>query len=119
MACPCNMKGVLLMKEYKIKKEDIKQLVEIEGSCIASDRITVDGRKVVYMYRENPSNDTDSGWRFFAGNEDEEYTNNANNFEIYDLNTICNYDQSIIPYLNNAIGSKLVKKEDGTYKFDE
>ena len=106
-------------KNYLLKGEDIKQLVELKGSCIASDRITVEGQKVGYMYRENPSNDTDSGWRFFAGNEDEEYTNNANNFEIYDLNTICNYDQSIIPYLNNAIGSKLVKNADGTYRLDE
>ena len=57
-------------KSFLIKEEDIKQLIELKGSCIASDKITVDGQKVGYMYRENPSNDTDSGWRFFAGNED-------------------------------------------------
>lgn len=102
-------------KNYILKKEDIKQLIELKGSCIASDRITIEGQKVGYMYRENPSNATDSGWRFFAGNEDEEYTNNANNFEIYDLNTICNYDQSIIPYLNEEFGSKFSKNENGTF----
>lgn len=106
-------------KIFLIKEEDIKQLIELKGSCIASDKITIEGQKVGYMYRENPSNETDSGWRFFAGNEDEGYTSNANNFEIYSLNTICNYDQEIIPYLNNAISSKLVKTEDGKYKFDE
>ena len=39
------------------------------GSCYASDRIAVDGCPVGYCYREEPDNDTDtdSGWRFFAG----------------------------------------------------
>ena len=35
----------------------------------------------------------DSGWRFLAGSEDDEYTDNPENIGIFDLNTICNYDQ--------------------------
>ncbi len=97
------------MKNYKLKKEDIKIMTELSGGCIATDRITVDGMKVGYMYRENPTNESDSGWRFFAGNEDDTYTNNPDNFSIFDLNTICNYDSGIIPYLNKPIGSKLEK----------
>ena len=61
-------------KKFLIKEEVIKQLIELRGSCIASDKITIEGQKVGYMYRENPSNDTDSGWRFFAGNEDGTYS---------------------------------------------
>lgn len=97
------------MKNFKIKSDNIKKIIEIKGSCIASDKITVNGLKVGYMYRENPSNDLDTGWRFFEGNEDEEYTNNPDNFQIYELNTICNYDESIIPYLNSEIGSSYEK----------
>ena len=67
------------MKNFKIKSDNIKKIIEIKGSCIASDKITVNGLKVGYMYRENPSNDLDTGWRFFEGNEDEEYTNNPDN----------------------------------------
>ena len=96
-------------KEYKIDAENIKKLINSSGSCIASDKVTVDGLKVGYMYRENPTNGNDSGWRFFAGDETEEYTNNANNFKIYDLNTICNYDETIIPYLNSKIGTSFEK----------
>jgi len=44
------------------------------------------------MYREAPYNSIDSGWHFFAGDETQEYTDNARNFEIYDVNTIANYD---------------------------
>ena len=49
------------MKEYKLKSEEIIKLVELKGGCIASDKITVDGFQVGYMYRENPSNESDSG----------------------------------------------------------
>lgn len=95
------------MKKFILKQEEIKQLIPAKGSCIASDKITVEGMKVGYMYREVPNNEYDSGWRIFSGNEDEEYTNNSANFEIYDLNTICNYDNSIIPYLDYPQGSCL------------
>lgn len=107
-----------MSKIYKISAENIKKIVDIKGGCIASDRITVDGLKIGYMYRENPTNESDSGWRFFAGDESEEYTDNADNFEIYDLNTICNYDDSIIPYLNSEIGSALEKVGNEFQKID-
>ena len=96
-------------KNYRLNAEDIKKLVDLKGSCIVSDKITVDGNKVGYMYRETPTNDVDSGWRFFAGNEDENYTSNADNFSIFDLNTICNYDNDIIPFLNSEINSKYAR----------
>ena len=101
------------MKNFKIKKEDIKRLIDVSGECIATDKITVEGSKIGYMYREEPSNEYDTGWRFFAGDEDEEYTNNSENFEVYDLNTICNYDEDIISYLTKSIGTKLERDGEG------
>lgn len=103
------------MKNFKIKAEDIKELTNIKGGCIASDKITVDGLQIGYMYRENPSNESDSGWRFFSGNEDEIYTNNPDNFNIFELNTICNYDKTIISYLESEFGSSF-KKTNGEFK---
>ena len=101
------------MKNFRIKKEDIKRLIDVSGECIATDKITVEGSKIGYMYREEPSNEYDTGWRFFAGDEDEEYTNNSENFEVYDLNTICNYDEDIISYLTKPIGTKLERDGEG------
>lgn len=57
------------MKEFKLKENEIKELTTVKGGCIASDRITVGGQKVGYMYRENLTNEADSGWRFFSGDE--------------------------------------------------
>jgi len=47
------------------------------AGCFASDRIMVEGHPIGYMYREMPDDDTefsrsDSGWRFFAGDENDE-----------------------------------------------
>lgn len=102
-------------KQFLLKKEDIKPLIKPGFSCIASDRITIDGKKIGYMYRENPISKFDTGWRFFAGDEEEKYTDNPNNFEIYELNTICNYDETIIPYLISEIGTSF-EKVDNEFK---
>ena len=81
------------------------------GACIATDKITVDGLKVGYMYREEPDFKSDSGWRIFSGTEDQVYVDDPSNYEIYDLNTIANYDPSIIPYLELRIGTELERVE--------
>lgn len=80
-------------------------LIEGLGGCFATDRITVDGMPVGYMYREEPGFDCDSGWRFFAGDETQDYIDNTKNTSIYDVNTIANYDSTIIPYLNASAGT--------------
>ncbi len=79
------------------------------GSCVATDKITVDGLPIQYMYREEPINDFDSGWRFFSGTETQEYVDDADNSCFYNVNTIANYDESIIPYLQLPIGVELEK----------
>jgi len=93
------------LKKFKLPKDQLKPLVGNLGSCLASDAITVDGEKIGWMYREEADNNIDSGWRFFSGSEDEQYTENPDNFSIYDVNTIANYDQSIIPHLEYPVGS--------------
>jgi hypothetical protein len=92
-------------KVFKIPGNQIRSLIPNMGGCFASDRITVDGSAVGYMYREQPDFEVDSGWRFFAGDESLAYVDICDNFAIYDVNTICNYDPAIIPYLDAPIGS--------------
>src|SRR5579859_2960318 len=94
-------------KAFKIPGDQIKRLIANMGACVASDRITVDGMKVGYMYREEPDQQADSGWRFFSGDETQEYADNPDNFAIYEVNTICNYDPAIIPFLNAPHGEAL------------
>jgi hypothetical protein len=92
-------------KNYGLKASQIKELITGMGSCFATDEITVHGKKIGYMYREEPDHAHDSGWRFFAGTESQEYLDNPKNIEMYDVNTVANYDQEIIPLLNSPAGS--------------
>ncbi|MGS2765291.1 DUF2185 domain-containing protein [Sinomicrobium sp. M5D2P9] len=99
-------------KNYKFKAEQIKELIPGLGGCFATDKITVDGLRVGYMYREEPDFENDSGWRFFSGTESQEYVDDFNNTGIYEVNTIANYDTAIIPYLNFPVGTELERKND-------
>ena len=113
-------------KKYLIAANEIKLLLtDWDGAdgCIATDRITVDGLPVGYMYREKPAEGTefkgyDSGWRFFAGDEDDEYVDNADNGGIYKLNTICNYSPEIIPFLGAPYGSAYARDENGEFQYE-
>ena len=101
------------MKQFHLASNQIKKLIEPMGYCIASDRITVDGGKVGYMYREEGDCCNDSGWRFFEGSEDQDYTDDYSHFEVYDINTIANYDMEIIPLLCSPIGSAFERTANG------
>jgi hypothetical protein len=89
-----------MAKRFALPASQFRSLAMGRGSCQASDRITVDGMPVGFMYREPPDTDIDSGWSFFCGDETDEYANKPENFEVYDVNTIANYDPLIIQYLD-------------------
>lgn len=95
-------------KTFRLSTEEIKELIPNIGGCYATEKITVLGEKVGYMYREQPDVPEDSGWRFFSGTETQEYVDDPNNTMMYSVNTIVNYDPEIIPFLeapyNSAYG---------------
>lgn len=101
-----------MRKRFKLKAEEIVDLILPMGCCFATDKITVEGLPVNWMYREEPENEFDSGWRFFSGTETQEYIDDPKNIAIYNVNTIANYDMSIIPYLTYPSGSELERVAD-------
>lgn len=95
-----------MAKTYRLRPDQIKEVAPSRGACIASDKITVEGRPINFMYRQKtPDGPNDSGWRFLAGTESQEYMDESDNHGIYDVNTIVNYDPTIIPYLDAPPGS--------------
>jgi len=96
-------------KKFFLPGDKITTLARGYGACIATDWIMVHGRKVGYMYREPPDNDVDSGWRFMAGNETDEYMDEPGNHGVYDVNTVANYDPDIIPLLRSPAGSAFAR----------
>jgi hypothetical protein len=103
-----------MSKAFRLAASDIKAIAKGYGACIATDRITVDGDRVGYMYREAPSDPADSGWIFTAGTESEAYMDDPRNSGVYDVNTIANYDPEIVPFLDAPIGSRFARWPPGS-----
>lgn len=104
-----------------IEVKDLIDWNEPNGTgCIASDMITKEGWKIGYMCRNAPAeNYPDSGWCFYKGDEDDEYSNNPANSHVFHINTICNYDPDIIPYLHSPIGACFIRTKDGKFINDD
>lgn len=82
------------------------------GYVLATKMLVDSKRKVRFMYCEEPDNPSDSGWRFFCGDEDDSYVNNPDNIGIYDINTILEIDNSILPYLISAPGAVFEREDE-------
>lgn len=102
-------------KTYRLSPTQIAEIAPGRGSCLASDMILVDGKAVAYMYREHPELDHDSGWRFLAGTESQEYVDDPDHWAYYDVNTVANYDPSIVPLLGEPIGSAFERDKAGAF----
>lgn len=97
---------------FLIPEQAIKDLIKPMGYCIVSNKITMEGSPVGFMYRETPSEKDDSGWRFLSGTESQEYVDDPMTSKILDVNTVANYDQAIIPYLSRKPGTELERLPD-------
>ena len=110
---------IKISKAFAIQSDKIGDLIPDIGYCFATNKITIEGMKVGYMYREVPDRDSDSGWRFLSGTESQDYVDNPENLKIYDVNTIANYDPDIIPYLNLPIGTVLIRISEHEFEIDK
>lgn len=103
-------------KRFRLSADEMRNLISPMGGCLATDRILVDGAAVGYMYRETPTESVSSGWTFMAGDEDQAYADDPDHWAICEVNTICNYDSAIIPYLDSEVGSAF-GRDSGTERF--
>ena len=90
--------------------------MEKKGYVLAPRNTISNKIPISYMYREEPDNIYDSGWRVFGGNETDDYVNNPDNIGIFDIATI----ESIYPELSSLftlpVGTVLERRS-GADKF--
>lgn len=99
-------------RPFALSREEIVDLGIPHRGCLATNRIVVDGEPVRYAKRADPVRPEDSGWQFFAGDEDDAYMDDLENHAVYSLNTIANYDQAIIPILDADVHTAWVRHGD-------
>ncbi len=107
-----------MAKTYKLSADELLPLVAAGRTCIATDRITVEGLPVRFMYREDPIGRSDSGWRFLSGLETDAYMEVAGHQGQHELNFLANCDRAIIEFLDAPIGSAFQKPEDASAPFE-
>ncbi len=98
--------------------EEIKPLALGKGLGFATKMITEEGAPVALMFREEPEDEEDSGWRFLSGFETQEYLADPECGGFYDVNDIANCDEEIVPFLDAPIGATFARNED-TNLFEE
>ena len=94
-------------------REEIKPIAVGFGACLVTNRVAIEGRSIGYMYREEPDNEVDGGWRFFAGDEDDAYVDDPSNTSVFNVNTVANHDPAITPHLIAPFGSSFVRDSEG------
>lgn len=98
---------------YFPKEREWAVLIGNNPGCVVMKR-AIEMGDIGYMYREEPRKDfPDSGWRFFVGDESDEYANNPENCQICGLNTIVNICPDIMAYLNAKTGRKFGRNSQG------
>lgn len=103
---------------------DMLKGLEIGRNCAASRRITEDGCKVGFMKRalfdgDSDLSENDSGWVFLAGTESNEYLSDPYHIELCSLNTVCNIDEDILPFIDMPYGTEVVRGYDGVLRVHE
>ncbi len=83
--------------------------------CFVTNNILYEGRKVGYLYREDPDYDDDSGWRFTAGDETDEYRDDASNCSYVSLGAVLGQDDSILSLLERESGAAFARDEGGSF----
>lgn len=73
--------------------------------CFVTRRVLYDGEPAGFLYREEPDQDNDSGWRITAGDESDEYMDNEDNIFYVSLGAVLNEDDSFVHLLDSGIGS--------------
>ncbi|MBO5030797.1 MAG: DUF2185 domain-containing protein [Lachnospiraceae bacterium] len=85
-----------------------------------SKKITKEGWKVGYMERNKPYNEEDSGWCFFAGNENDAYTSDYRNIELISVGYVWQQlDSDIGKYIDMPIGTRLIRISSEAFEIDK
>ena len=77
--------------------------------CYVTQRVLREGSPVGYLYREEPDNDKDSGWRLTAGDESTEYLNEPGNIAFVSLGAVLNHDDSFLSLIESPTGSAFAR----------
>ncbi len=81
--------------------------------CFVTNNILYEGHDVGYLYKEEPDQDDDSGWRFTTGLETDEYMEDSSNTSYVSLGAVLREDDCFLGLLDREAGVAFIKNEQG------
>lgn len=105
---------------HESRYDEIKKIRTLMNQgALVSRRIVEEGWKVGFMYRREPNNPADSGWTFFAGNEDEHYNSDVKNIVLMPLGEVCHeLDRDVYKYLTAPVGTEFIRISETAFEAD-
>lgn len=106
---------------------DTKQFLEpsirrrqlLEKLAVVSRQITEGHWRVGYMSRDELHDEEDSGWLFYAANEDDAYLDDIANFSLCAIGQIAQIDPAILGYIDSEIGTNLIRTSATEFEPDQ
>lgn len=108
------------MKNARLTQDEIKKFPSL-GGLVITKQVIDEQMPPRFVLKDKPGNEHDSGWVIFSGMESDEYTDNPDNFGIYDAKTLLSIHPSpklAEILLNGWIGSVFEYDEDEKRWYD-
>lgn len=83
--------------------------------CFVTNNILYEEQKVGYLYREEPDQEDDSGWRFTTGTETNEYMDDSDNISYVSLGAVLREDDSFVDLLEHEAGVHFGVDKNGNF----
>lgn len=113
---PDAVKEFLSHEEWYREMRERKML--LSRTAYVSKKITKEGWKAGYIWRDEPLNERDSGWSFMAGNEDEAYVNDPGNLVLMTIHQFLDLDRDVWKYIHHPAGTGMVRISSSEFDFD-
>lgn len=102
--------------ETEYEDEESTKLDYYFNTLITVSIDVLDKNEFNFLLRDQPSDDSDSGWVVLSGYEEEEFSNNPDNFQIVALGVMLNIDDSILSFINEQPLCAYERNENGQFE---
>jgi len=112
---PAHIRGLVQMDEIvfeprhiagiMIRKGDPRHVDCANQKALVSKMAFDEGALLLFAYREKADRPEDSGWRFFTGNEDDEYTANSENIRLCNVGWLLDFEPTLDQFIREPEGA--------------
>lgn len=94
------------------------EFIKNAGGSITSKNVLEKNGRIKWLFREEPIDAIDNGWRVLSDIDDDEYINNPKNMVVCNFNTLINIEPALMGIYLLPIGSDIrIVEEDSKIMF--